>query len=277
MIDKNRVVRHFSNAAKSYDMYATVQKAMAFELEKLMISHGEFKNILEIGCGTGFFTKIVAKNYPNAKIVVTDISPDMLASAKENLNSYHNISYQVMDGENIDFQQKFDLIISNAVFQWFTNYENAFQCFHNHLTPNGYLLYTTFGEKTFPELHTAFQYAFKINHIEQTAPHGPQFKDINFFNSTASQANFHGYYREAIHRDFYSSPKEFLHALKKVGANNAIPAKDMRLNRNVILQMLKYYQNTYTEAQQVYATYHIIYACQQRLSDSKLYSDKSKK
>lgn len=264
MIDKNQVARHFSNAAKSYDTYATVQKKMAFELEKLMISHGEFKNILEIGCGTGFFTKILAKHYPNAKIVVTDISPGMLAAAKENLNSYHNISYHVMDGENIDLQQKFDLIISNAVFQWFTNYKNAFQCFHDHLTPKGYLLYTTFGEKTFTELHTAFQYAFKTNHIEQTATHGPQFRDINFFNSIASQTNFHGYYREAIHRDFYSTPKEFLHAIKKVGASNPGPAKDIFLNRNVILQMLKYYQNTYTESQQVYATYHIIYACYQR-------------
>ena len=53
MIDKNRVVRHFSNAAKSYDMYATVQKAMAFELEKLMISNGEFKNISSGGINRG--------------------------------------------------------------------------------------------------------------------------------------------------------------------------------------------------------------------------------
>lgn len=268
MIDKKQVVKHFSSAAKSYDDYATVQKKMAIDLAKLVNTHGDFKNILEIGCGTGFFTKIIANQYPKSKITVTDISPDMLATTKENLASYPNISYQLMDGEKIKFNQKFDLIISNAVFQWFTNYECAFQCFHDHLVPNGYLMYTTFGVKTFTELHTSFQHAFKLNQIEKEVHHGPQFKDINFLECIASQSGFTGYHLEENHRDFFQNPKEFLHTIKRVGANNASSAKDMLLSRKVMLQMLQYYQNNYTQNQQVYATYHIIYACQQRFEDA---------
>jgi malonyl-CoA O-methyltransferase len=267
MIDKKQVVRHFSNAAKSYDNYATVQKIMAIELENLMISHGKFNNILEIGCGTGFFTKLLAKQYPNAKIIATDISPAMLATAKENLTSYHNISYQLMDGEKIHFHHKFDLIISNAAFQWFINYEGAFKSFHDHLATDGYLMYTTFGTKTFTELNTSFQYAFKINHIDKEVHHGPQFKDINFLKSIATKSDLNGYYHEAIHRDFFPNAKDFLHTIKKIGANNSAPAKDVLLTRNVLLQLLQYYQNNYTENHQVYATYHIIYACQQRFDD----------
>ena len=111
MINKQGVTKHFSRNVSTYDEYAVVQKLMASKLGVLAQKQGDFKNILEIGCGTGFFTEILAKSFPQAKIRSTDISQEMLNFTQAKLSHYKNITYEQADGENYSSGEKFDLII----------------------------------------------------------------------------------------------------------------------------------------------------------------------
>ncbi len=264
MINKKQVCRHFGKMSKSYNDYAIVQKKMAHSLQELSKKTGNFKRILEIGCGTGFFTQLLAETYPHAHIVATDISPDMLRVAQNTLSSFSNISYEVQDGENLQLAGKFDLIISNAAFQWFQDYQQAFQHFYHLLQPGGYLLYATLGHDTFCELKTSFHAAHQALHITSPLHHGPTFISIDQLVKISQKIGFHTKHYEEFHKEYFSTTKDFLTSVKKIGANNAAHSTNMVINRNLIFSMIQYYEQHFTLQDQIYATYHTIYGCEQR-------------
>ncbi len=75
MVNKAQVQKNFSQNAVTYDQYAVVQKEMAWKLLLKIRRTGQcFQNILEIGCGTGFLTELLAREYPLAQITATDIA-----------------------------------------------------------------------------------------------------------------------------------------------------------------------------------------------------------
>lgn len=264
MLNKNTVTKHFSKAAKEYDEYANVQKEMAFFLKDILEKESAYE-ILEIGCGTGYLTKILADKFPDAHILATDISPDMIQSAKYKLSNYKNITYAILDGEKIPTDKKYDLIISNAAFQWFSDYKQAFQHFFACLKSKGYLIYSTFGPKTFIELNQSFAHAYEKNHIKEKYTTGPAFSEMNALIETSANAGFISTYQEKIYTEYFSSPKEFLRSIKKIGANNSSQSDRILINKKVMADMLTYYENTFFKDNQIYTTYHAIYGKNQKI------------
>lgn len=71
------------------------------------------KIILDIGCGTGEFSRLLAKRAN--KVIAIDLSPNMIEIAKEKSKQYPNIDFQVADVLQWDFpSEEFDAIISIA-------------------------------------------------------------------------------------------------------------------------------------------------------------------
>lgn len=259
MNNKKVLARHFGRMSDSYDEYANVQKYMAHSLHKLAEKSGEFERILEIGCGTGFFTRLLATLYPHSQILATDISPEMLMTAKSNLNSFNNIRFAIEDGEHLRTQKTFDLIISNAAFQWFNHYQHAFQNFYDRLVPGGNLLFATFGSNTFHELDASFKVAeqqLKLNVLER---HGPNFVSPDTLCDIMSCIGFTAQYSEENCIEYFSSVREFLTSVKKVGANNAAESSRITVNRKLMRLMMEYYTQRYSSEQRIPATYHLIY------------------
>ena len=56
---KSLIKQRFSKSLKSYNKCAIVQKQMAHNLFD-MIENNSYNNILELGCGTGFVTRLEA-------------------------------------------------------------------------------------------------------------------------------------------------------------------------------------------------------------------------
>ena len=70
-------------------------------------------SVLELGCGTGYFTKEIAKT--KAKIVAIDISPELLSIAKENVIS-QNVSFCLENAYDLSFEDnQFDFVIGSSV------------------------------------------------------------------------------------------------------------------------------------------------------------------
>lgn len=134
---------NFSEYAQFYDLlYGS--KDYRFEFKNLIdrLPSIEIKNVLELGCGTGSYTKIAAENYN--EITAIDLSEDMINLAKTR-NNRHNISYSVGDMRNIKFSKKFDLIFSLFhVFSYLNSpqaLEDAFKCVDKNLNPDGLLCF----------------------------------------------------------------------------------------------------------------------------------------
>ncbi|VEP11555.1 Type 11 methyltransferase [Hyella patelloides LEGE 07179] len=80
-------------------------------LLKQLPSHCE--NVLDIGCGTGEFSRLLAKQ--TQKVVVIDLSPKTIEIALANSQEYKNINFQIANILNYEFPREyFDAIVSIA-------------------------------------------------------------------------------------------------------------------------------------------------------------------
>lgn len=71
------------------------------------------ENSLEIGCGTGAFSRLLAKR--SDRVVAVDLSPKMIEVAKRQSGHYPNIDFQVADILKWEFPvEQFDAIASIA-------------------------------------------------------------------------------------------------------------------------------------------------------------------
>ncbi|KAL7811381.1 S-adenosyl-L-methionine-dependent methyltransferase [Trichoderma gracile] len=73
------------------------------------------KRIIDVGCGPGNSTEVLAKQWPDAHILGMDSSPNMIETARKALP---NLEFTVADLHTYKPEGPVDLIFSNAVFQW---------------------------------------------------------------------------------------------------------------------------------------------------------------
>src|SRR5438132_14212802 len=93
------------NIPENYDRYLgpflfePYAKDIAEKVKNLPVS-----NILEIACGTGRVTRHLRDVFPSmVKIVATDINPDMLKIAKQNVEN-NNVEFKVADAQDLPFE-----------------------------------------------------------------------------------------------------------------------------------------------------------------------------
>ncbi|MEL7671519.1 methyltransferase domain-containing protein [Methanobacterium sp.] len=92
-------------------------------------------NLIELGCGTGYFTKTLANK--SESIISTDISEEMLSIARENLKGFE---FQVMDCQDCKFNEgTFDTVFMGLVLL-FTEPEKALKESRRILKPGGLLI-----------------------------------------------------------------------------------------------------------------------------------------
>ena len=73
--------------------------------------------ILELGCGTGYVTEQLSNLFPKAHITAIDFAESMIEVAKTRQN-VKNVMFHCEDIERLRLEETYDVIISNATFQW---------------------------------------------------------------------------------------------------------------------------------------------------------------
>lgn len=255
MIDKAQVRKNFGRSAETYDRCAGVQKRMARELiGRIKATGKDFRNILEIGCGTGFLTELLIKNFPRAKILAVDISPQMIEAARGKLASYSSISYFVADGENLLIDGSFDLITSSAVFQWFNSYLRPFSVYRRLLGEDGCFIFNTLGEKTFNEL------AHVLASMRVLSPQ-PRFINAAELRGILAKCGYAEWsVEEQLLKDYYQSTRELFVGIKKIGAQgHCFSASGSRLKTGDIFKLINCYNEWYCYKNRVYASYEVLY------------------
>lgn len=160
MIDgrKQRISDSFGAAATDYEEHAGPQRAAArlvADLAARQYRDGA-PHIWEIGCGTGLLTRHVQRQWPDARLLVTDIAPAMVDHAAR--DAMIGGTFLAIDGETPPFDgQWFDLILSNLAFQWFDDLEGALKRLAALLRPGGSLIFSTMGERSFARWRAAHE------------------------------------------------------------------------------------------------------------------------
>jgi len=154
-MDKNILARNFSRCAAVYDKHANIQRLAASELIR-ELPNSDFRNILEIGCGTGGYTRLLRERFKNAAIKSVDIAEKMVDVARQKLKD-SEIRFSVEDGEDMDLADGYDLVTSNAAIQWFESAEKTIRIYKQILSNDGVLAFSIFGPLTFGELGNALK------------------------------------------------------------------------------------------------------------------------
>ena len=153
---KQRISDAFGAAAAHYDDHAGPQRFAArlvADLAQRQRPQG-VRRILEIGCGTGLLTRDIQARWPDAEIIVTDLSPGMLDKAAA--GGLVAATFLAMDGEAPAFDGPwFDLILSSLAFQWFDDLSAAIARLAALLRPGGSLIFSTMGQGSFARWRAA--------------------------------------------------------------------------------------------------------------------------
>jgi ubiquinone/menaquinone biosynthesis C-methylase UbiE len=96
------------------------------------------KEALDIGCGTGAFSRLLAERCE--RVQALDLSPEMVRIARERSRDYTNIDFQVADVLTWDFPvERFDCIVSIATLHHLPM-ETVLTKMRDALQPGGTLL-----------------------------------------------------------------------------------------------------------------------------------------
>jgi len=252
MIDKKKVNRNFSKGANTYDKSAIIQKHMADKIEIFVDGSKKNYKILEIGCGTGIFSEKLLKRFPNSRIDLLDISPGMIEKAKEKLGEEERISYILNDIEKHVADEKYDIIFSNATFQWIENQENLFKHLYSILDFGGKIVFSTFGKRTYCELKESFESMEGSFCFSQDFIASKTLKEIVEENFMILASD------EEYMIESYPSVLHFLKMIKSIGANSAM-GEGQILTKGRLKELEDIYMSRFGDGTKIDVTNHLIY------------------
>jgi trans-aconitate 2-methyltransferase len=100
------------------------------------IANIDARRIVDLGCGTGDLTALVARRWPESHIVGIDAAPEMIERARA---SYPGGTWAVGDITTWMPDAPVDVIFSNAALHWLDDHPVLFRRLRNHLTSRGVL------------------------------------------------------------------------------------------------------------------------------------------
>lgn len=150
LTDNKNIKKHFEKSMKNYDKNAIVQDFTAqITADKITQISTNFDNILELGAGTGVFTKYLVKSLSYQNYYANDL----VEKSKSYIEKIvPNVRFLTGNALKLKTSRKMDLIVSNAVFQWFPNLEKGIDIIKQNLSEDGILAFTTFTPDNFKEL-----------------------------------------------------------------------------------------------------------------------------
>jgi malonyl-CoA O-methyltransferase len=146
------VARSFGAQAESYEHYADLQRAVAERLAGLLPAVTS-PRVLELGCGTGLFSRHLLARYPGGTFIFTDLAPSMVEQCRRNLAGAHKerVTFAVMDAARPSPDGPFDLIAMSMTLHWLADPVAALHALQQRLAPGGVLVYATISGESFPE------------------------------------------------------------------------------------------------------------------------------
>ncbi|HEY1489256.1 MAG TPA: class I SAM-dependent methyltransferase [Micromonosporaceae bacterium] len=119
-----------------YAHISGLQRAMATaSLESVAVAGTE--SVLDVGCGDGYVTRLIASRVPGGSVLGVDPSPRMIEAARTVEDRLTNVAFQVGDVTTMTFGPDFDLVVSFNALHWVADQEIAYRNIAAALKPDG--------------------------------------------------------------------------------------------------------------------------------------------
>lgn len=136
---------YFGEMVESYDSLIRRAVPRYEEMSERLIDYlpGEPKTILELGCGTGNLSLLLAENFPDATLTLVDASSEMIeiteARLKEKFLAHaQRANFMLAKFEDLNFEEKsFDLVTSCISLHHVKDKETVYEKIFNSLRTHG--------------------------------------------------------------------------------------------------------------------------------------------
>jgi malonyl-CoA O-methyltransferase len=255
LIDKRLARRAFEKAADTYDKAAVLQNEIGERLmERLDYIRLQPRRILDLGAGTGVFSRALRKRYRKAGVVALDIALPMLRRVKQRAGWLRKPGCVCGDSESLPFaDDSFDFIFSNLMLQWCTDLEATFVELRRVLSPGGLLMFTTFGPDTLMELRTSWEAVDGYTHVNS-------FIDLH----DVGDSLLHAKWAEPVMDSeritvTYRELRGLMQDLKHIGAHNVTAGRPRGLTGKRHLQQLVDAYEPFREDGVLPVSYEVVY------------------
>ncbi|MBA2652358.1 MAG: malonyl-ACP O-methyltransferase BioC [Tatlockia sp.] len=253
---KIEICNAFNKHAQEYEKAARVQNEIGERLfERLHYLKISPRYVLDLGCGTGRFTPMLKKLYPQAQIIGLDLSEAMLIQAKRKQGWRRKWPLVNGDMTALPFADGcFDLIFMNQVIHWSQPLATVVHELNRVMNFNGCLMFSTLGPDTFKEIKQAWQLADNYahtNHFMDMHDIGDCLLAEHFLDPVVDMELL------SVH---YASLKQLLENLKAQGVRNINQTRNRGLTGKQSWQNFESaYQNLRTSEGKYPITYEVVY------------------
>lgn len=214
----------FLQANKYYEENTPVQAKMAKQLLDLLcldFKEHDFGSVFEFGAGAGRLFYAAKARLQADSFLASDIN-DFSSFYKNDEFFLHDMNWPN------PFCKRFDLVISNACFQWL-DADTGLDNIASFLKPGGVMAITSFGPDNLWQIKELSGAGLSYLSIEELKQKLASSFDIKLFKATSEQLSF-------------NTPKALLKHLRNSGVNALKP--DFYLGKEALKTIEKKYKNT---------------------------------
>ena len=265
------IAQSFSQSATTYDQVAVLQREIGNRLlERLDIIKMTPQKVVDLGSGTGYFTRLLEKRYRKACIYGVDRAMGMLRFAKQKTPWFTHERFIAGEAAFLPFaDQSVDFIFSNLTLHWCIDLKQVFQEIYRVLKPGGFFLFSVMGTDTLQELRDCWRKVDDYAHVNA-------FFDMHHIGDLLLQTNWSDPVMDMEYITMhYGDVSGLIDDLRKLGVHNNFAGKRKTLTGKAhFKEMLRYYE-AYRQEGLLPATYEIVYGHAWRLPKPILSEEKS--
>lgn len=250
--DKRQVAASFSRAAGSYDSVAELQRAVGGHLMTSLPEHLQPLRWLDLGSGTGYFSRMLADRFAGSEGIALDIAEGMLCHARPLGGARYFVAG---DAERLPLKDgSVDLIFSSLAVQWCPDFAAVLAEARRVLRPGGVFAFASLCVGTLRELRESWQAVDGLVHVNR-------FRELGDYRRLCTSSGLQVRSLEARpHVLHYPDVRSLTHELKALGAHNLNPGRPNGLTgRERILRLVEAYEGFRDDAG-LPATYQAVYA-----------------
>ncbi|MFV9655438.1 malonyl-ACP O-methyltransferase BioC [Pseudomonas sp. NY15366] len=256
--DKRQVAASFSRAAASYDAVAELQRSVGAQLLARLPAELQPRRWLDLGSGTGHFTRALAERFGAAEGLALDIAEGMLRHARPQGGAAYFVAG---DAEALPLQDaSVDLLFSSLALQWCGDFPRVLSEAQRVLRPGGVLAFSSLCVGTLQELRDSWLAVDGFVHVNRFR----RFEDYQQMCAASGlQSLTLQRQAEVLH---FPDLRSLTDSLRDLGAHNLNPGRPGGLTgRSRIRALIEAYER-FRQPQGLPATYQVMYGVLQKPS-----------
>ncbi|CAM5230080.1 Malonyl-[acyl-carrier protein] O-methyltransferase OS=Stutzerimonas stutzeri OX=316 GN=bioC PE=3 SV=1 [Stutzerimonas stutzeri] len=249
--DKRQVAASFSRAAASYDSVAALQRRVGGNLLAALPDMSPPTRWLDLGSGTGYFSRALAARFPQAEGVALDIAEGMLRHARPAGGARQ---FVVGDAEHLPLREgSVGLVFSSLALQWCEDFAGVLSEARRVLQPGGTFAFSSLCSGTLQELRDSWQAVDGLAHVNR-------FRPLTTYRTLCAESGLRlltlEVRPEVLH---FADLRQLTHELKALGAHNLNPGRPGGLTGRARLRALVAAYEQLRQPAGLPATYQVVY------------------